>query len=496
MLIIPLDKNTPWKSFPLISLCLIVVNILIYSAVPNNPHAARDYYFSAQLDLYEFPHYLRHLKLKKPATLKQLQSLPLGQQSMAVYKTLILDPVFNQQLNSGVIIRVVDQNFSLWDKKRNQYKILTGQISNADYGMTLAYNSIKTALRYLFLHSDKTHLLGNMLLLLLLGFALEKILGRLLFTLAYFASGILAAELSILTNTSPVTPIIGATGAISGLMAVSIVIFGLRKIQFYYWLIFYSNYISAPAVIILPLWIANLSSQLISNPLITSPYVIHLTAIFIGLLIGLGFKREHTESKTKTVETANAEKERDCRPSINEAMQAIARLDYRKAATLFRTLLHEHPKNLKILQHYHAVLIQLPVTDAYHTVTLRLLKQQVVNRQEAESCLYKYKQYLKRTGNSTQIKSQHTLKLAKTFARFGLVHEAEKIICTAIKHRPDESVLPELLLVLANAFFKINQEDVQIHYLSLLVKSYPHTEEALIATTFLYEKPVQHLKVH
>ncbi|VAW75897.1 hypothetical protein MNBD_GAMMA12-656 [hydrothermal vent metagenome] len=495
MLIIPLNKKTAWKSFPLVTVCLIVFNILIYGTVQNN-NPVSSYYFSAKLDQYEFPHYLQHLKIKKPALLKRLQSLPAQQQAMAVYKTLTSDQAFNRQLNSGVIIRVIDKNFAIWEKKHNQYKILNGQISNSDYGTTLAYNSIKTAALYLFLHADTKHLLGNMLLLLLLGFALEKVLGRLIFTFAYFASGIFATTLYILTNTSPLTPIIGATGAISGLMAILIIVFGLRKIQFYYWLIFYANYFRAPAMIIFPVWLANLSYQVISIPLTASPYLIHLSAISISILIALIFKTKRTERRNALIEQPIPIKEPNYRQSINAAMHAIASLNYRKAAALFRTLLHDYPNNLEILQHYHAVLIQLPVTDAYHTVTLRLLKQPVSTRHGAESCLHKYKQYLKRTGNSTRIKSTHTLKLAKTFARFGLVHEAEKIICTAIKHRPDEPVLPELLLVLANAFLKINQEEIQIHYLSLLVKSYPHTEEALIATTFLYEKPVQHLKVH
>ena len=71
---------------------------------------------------------------------------------------------------------------------------------------------------YLFLHGDIFHILFNMLVLWMFGSELERIWGSKFFLRYYLISGVGAGFLSVLVNMSGVTPTIGASGAIYGLL--------------------------------------------------------------------------------------------------------------------------------------------------------------------------------------------------------------------------------------------------------------------------------------
>ena len=71
----------------------------------------------------------------------------------------------------------------------------------------------------MFLHGGWDHLLGNMLFLLVFGIHVERSMGRLRFLLFYFACGLGANALEILTAAGSDVPGIGASGAIAGVLA-------------------------------------------------------------------------------------------------------------------------------------------------------------------------------------------------------------------------------------------------------------------------------------
>lgn len=106
----------------------------------------------------------------------------------------------------------------------------------------------------MFLHGSFWHLAGNMVFLFIFGFALEAALGRATYLGLYLLSGLCSGLLWWALDPSWV-PGIGASGAISGLMGMYIGVYGLRRIQFFYWLGPLMGYLKAPALWILPLWL-------------------------------------------------------------------------------------------------------------------------------------------------------------------------------------------------------------------------------------------------
>jgi len=91
-----------------------------------------------------------------------------------------------------------------------------------------------TLITYTFLHADLIHLTGNMVVLIIVGLAVEEKLGRGLFLSTYIFSGNIAAIFDIIGRVSLGIsfdiPFIGSSGAIFGLMAVAGLVKPMEKI--------------------------------------------------------------------------------------------------------------------------------------------------------------------------------------------------------------------------------------------------------------------------
>lgn len=85
---------------------------------------------------------------------------------------------------------------------------------------------------YLFLHAGLAHLIGNMLLLWVFGNALNGVMHDKDYVLAYLACGIFAGALHLMVDGAPV---VGASGAISGLMGMYLAIYPKNEVSCLYW---------------------------------------------------------------------------------------------------------------------------------------------------------------------------------------------------------------------------------------------------------------------
>jgi hypothetical protein len=106
-----------------------------------------------------------------------------------------------------------------------------------------------------FLHGGWLHLIGNMWFLWLAGAVLEDTWGRLIYPAFYMIAGVLALQVHAMVNVGSMTPTIGASGAIAGLMGAFLVRFPTTKIEMGY-LLFYRFYrFKMAAYWLLPVWL-------------------------------------------------------------------------------------------------------------------------------------------------------------------------------------------------------------------------------------------------
>jgi membrane associated rhomboid family serine protease len=99
----------------------------------------------------------------------------------------------------------------------NDYGIIPQKITDGE-----GYLALITSM---FLHGGWLHLGGNMLFLWVFGDNIEDVMGHARFIVFYLLTGIAAGLIQVLTNTDSTVPLIGASGAISGLLAAYIVCF-------------------------------------------------------------------------------------------------------------------------------------------------------------------------------------------------------------------------------------------------------------------------------
>ncbi len=126
------------------------------------------------------------------------------------------------------------------------------------YGFVPAYHKgdVLNYFSCMFLHGGFLHILGNMLFLFLAGIAMEDAWGRAFYSLFYLTAGVAATATHAFTSPDSKIYLVGASGAIAGLMGAFLVRYFKARIKFFYFVIFKAGTFKAPAYVMLPLWIA------------------------------------------------------------------------------------------------------------------------------------------------------------------------------------------------------------------------------------------------
>ena len=128
-----------------------------------------------------------------------------------------------------------------------------GQLSNFSIE-TIAWEW-GTIITSMFSHGGIFHLLGNVLFLYLYGDNVEEAMGKLWYLLFYLSCGLLAALAQALTSPDSGVPMVGASGAISGVIASYLLLYPRANVRVFYWFIILMGTIYVPAYLVLGWWL-------------------------------------------------------------------------------------------------------------------------------------------------------------------------------------------------------------------------------------------------
>jgi membrane associated rhomboid family serine protease len=191
----------------------------------------------------------------------------------------------------------------------------------------------------MFLHSGFMHLAGNMLFLWIYGDNVEHRLGRGRFLLAYLGTGVLATLSHAFLDLSSVLPMVGASGAISGVLGFYFVWFPKNRVRLWVMLFpFFMNVIYAPARFVLGMYLIvdNLFPFLVSRGLEGGgvAYGAHIGGFLGGLAYAWWSDRrkvEHAPDEYEpTVQTTDADP-----ASVRGIRQRIEDGSYEEAAPAY-----------------------------------------------------------------------------------------------------------------------------------------------------------------
>lgn len=179
---IPLKDNVPTRSFPIITITIVLVNILVF-----------------------------------------LWSLTLGER-------------FTQHLV-------------------HKYALIPGELLRAATVRpdVLLYN-ILTIFTSMFLHGGVLHVGGNMLYLWIFGNNVEDAVGHFRFILFYVAAGVAAALVQCSFDPTSSVPMIGASGAVSGILGAYLLLYPRAKVKTLIFIFIFITTVDIPAMLLLTLW--------------------------------------------------------------------------------------------------------------------------------------------------------------------------------------------------------------------------------------------------
>ena len=103
----------------------------------------------------------------------------------------------------------------------------------------------------MFMHGDLMHLGGNLLFLWIFGDNIENLIGHVRFAVFYVVCGIAAALAQVAMGPDSIIPMLGASGAISGVLGGYVLMFPTRKVR----ALILRIYTTVPAYVALGIWI-------------------------------------------------------------------------------------------------------------------------------------------------------------------------------------------------------------------------------------------------
>jgi len=264
MLIIPTEKRFDWKHAPIVLFILVILNTIIYFGYQFDDDKK---IFNALINYKEhnfiekeWPIYQDYLKannesIRLEADKELYKEMSIPNNEFRLLFNIVSDRQFYQYLENNSYDLFYLSFIEKWSIPRLNIHKEISSVSSIALGLIPKELGVISLITHQFLHGGIMHLLGNMFFLIICGFAVEAAIGHMRFLLFYLISGIGGGVLFTFMDPSSLTPLVGASGSISGVMAMYLGVFRLKKIEFFYWFFIFVGYIRAPALLILPFYI-------------------------------------------------------------------------------------------------------------------------------------------------------------------------------------------------------------------------------------------------
>ena len=474
MLIIPVERQLDWRKPPLMTLAIILINVLVFFLYQSQDsellESAVDQYLEADLTPLEAPVYLDYLERR--IRLKQDDRMELATAVSEAIEdkdaewlayVILLDPGFYAMLvDEGKLFWQNETYFEWKEIRSNIVENYIDNISARRLGLIPADVQLSDLVGYQFLHGGIGHLLGNMVFLFLLGFTVERALGKSKYLIAYLLCGVLSGLFFAAFDSQSLVPLVGASGSISGLMGMYVAIFGLQKIRFFYFLGVYFNYFTAPALAILPIWIGKEVYDYWLGEASRVAYMAHAGGLIAGAGMVWLLGKSWLQIKEEFYEPDEAEQDDEFRKNYAKALSLVSQMEFTQAKSRFAALYKQYPDNIGMLEHlYH--LEKLDHHDnKYHQHAKQLIDASL-KKNVFSLMLDTYKDYLGRVGTDSRLDVVYHNKVLYACLRHDSVKEAERAFENLKKH-PDISpeILKEACQVLIQAF-KQRQQTMKIN---------------------------------
>lgn len=189
--------------------------------------------------------------------------------------------IFVFQLNMGMVSSAAEREFI--------YR----------FGFIPANFSIITVFTSMFLHGGVSHIMGNMWFLWVFGDNVEGVLGHVKFAVFYIICGLAATMSQLFVDPSSTIPMVGASGAIAGVLGMYMIRFPHARVHVFAFIIIFFTTFRIPAMFVLGFWFFNqLTNGLGSLGFDTTggvAWFAHIGGFISGVMLNQAFKHIRLE---------------------------------------------------------------------------------------------------------------------------------------------------------------------------------------------------------
>ncbi|RZI78341.1 MAG: rhomboid family intramembrane serine protease [Variovorax sp.] len=473
---IPLESKPTWRNPPWLTVLLILVNIAIFFGPQRTEEKAEAlataHYLSSRLPDWELPAFVTHLEQTGSRFAKQARELLRHQAGRERLIDLMRsERKFESRLHADAVITPADPRYPEWKERRAEYERMLPASFTRRWSMDFAEGAPLEPVTWLtsaFLHGSTGHLVGNMLFLFLFGFTVELALGRATYLGFYVLAALGASAMAVWAYGGRGSYGLGASGAIAGLMAMYALIYKLRRIRFFYQFFFYFNYVTAPALLLLPVWMANEVVQHLGGETGVG-YMTHLGGLLTGTLLMLLWPAaRRSEPVLAPVLAADP-----FDGHVERAQEFGRQLQFDRAAAEWQAAARLKPEHLPTLRAFFNTARLQPASDAFHRAAKLVFRLRDSGESTVSFQHESYKAYLDQARPSVRLTPGEMGRLASRFARAGHFDDARRLCQALLASAPGHEGAADALAMVASCQWRAGQQEQALAWLPQLQKLAP-----------------------
>jgi membrane associated rhomboid family serine protease len=338
----------------------------------------------------------------------------------------------------------------------------------------------------MFLHGGIGHLFGNMLFLAFLGLLVEGALGSGLFLTLYLLGGLGGQLFSLAWRWGEQGSALGASGAIAALMGAYCVLWGMRKVRFFWWFFVVFDYVRAPALWLLPFWLGWQVLNLLFNKGAQIGFDAHAGGIASGALLAFVAVRLHWQRREFLDDEVLAE---DGEAAYRRALVHLGKLEITQAKALLRPLLDAPAPPLPwLLAWYRCCRYQAGGTELAAAARRLLLYPTATVSERAE--IRKVWDDCFGDGGPLPLTDDEVLQQARRWLDLAALEDSARLLRTLTERSPTQPGLPEAWLQLMRKHSEHNDRAAAKQTCAYILQNFPGTLAAQKAQFLLAAEPL------
>jgi membrane associated rhomboid family serine protease len=459
----PIRSESRVRRFPVVTVSLIALNVLVF--------------------LFSYPAMKRqhNLILEKAMKLQELEIRTLSPEDPSAIIEYAKNPEAQREKIENREIVISDELWEEWKKAYDEFKKVRDESISKKYGFVSTDFDLSTLISYMFLHAGFFHLFGNIWFLWLVGLNVEDEWGRPFFLGFYLFSGIVAALLyAAMANSN--LPLIGASGAIAGVMGAFAVQHYKSKIYFLFLLIFPFIFKIFPlyAWFYLPLWfVVQLFYAIYLTDYSNVAFWAHVGGFGFGVAVVIFLRYSGLERKYLTPLVDDTLNLMDL--DFSKAVEARSAGKIEEAEKHLKEILLREPSNLDAAEELIDVYIKGENKKEAGLVARETFRMLRMEKKDTSLILNFYETVLERKGLISNLSPYDFYFISQLYDKREQKGKAAKVLAIAYKENRDTNDAPYILLRLIRALaFSGNQKFLR-KALFELQKKFPELKNKAIA---------------